>query len=67
MDKDDIIRLECIARVMALTVASQAEIQGMIAENHERECNNLAFAYGEEAFIEVQKNLLNATRSQIGL
>lgn len=67
MDRDDVKAMECVARVMALSVAMAARIEAMKAENSQRESQGKALAYSEDAFFAVGESLLQATRSEIGL
>ena len=53
MNSYDIQKFQNAVFVLGLITCAQAEIAGMIAANKEREYNNLALAYAEEAFDEV--------------
>lgn len=67
MDSDDVKAMQCVARVMAIAVATAAKIEGMKATNFERRENGYALAYDEVAFTEVENELMQSTRSEIGL
>jgi hypothetical protein len=67
MEHDDVKSMECVARVIALSVSMAARLEAMKAENSQRESQGKAMAYGEEAFFAVGESLLQATRSEIGL
>lgn len=66
MDGDDLIRLECITRVQAMTVVISARIEGMKAENAERLSNGYAIAYDAEAFRAEAAELESLLLDQIG-
>jgi len=47
----------CAAEIVAAAVASNATIQGMVADNSERLANGSAIAYDGKAFAEVRQEL----------
>jgi hypothetical protein len=67
MTDEQLIKLECIARVQAITVAISARVEGMRAKNAERLSNGHAVAYDDEAFSDVESELMSVLRCQIGL
>ena len=66
MESDDVKAMASVARVMALSVAITARIEGMKAANTEREKNGYALAYGESAFFEVEQELITLVSAEIG-
>lgn len=65
--QDAITAMQCVVRVSAVTAAITARVEGMKAANAERQANNEALAYDAKAFFEAEEELLQVTRSQIGL
>ena len=65
--KEHLIKFECSVRVMAMSVAIHARIEGMKAANAMRQENGEALAYGREAFAEAEQEILNLLGTQIGL
>lgn len=67
MDSDLVRSMECVARVMAMATALNARLESMKAANQKRLSDGYALAYDESAFAEVEEEMANVIRSQIGL
>jgi hypothetical protein len=65
--KEHLITFECSVRVMAMSVAISARIEGMKAANFERKESGLALAYDRQSFLEAELEMLDLIRTQIGL
>ena len=64
--KEQLSTFECSVRVMAMSVAIHARIEGMKAANVVRQENGHALAYNRAAFLEAEGEMLNLIRTQIG-
>ena len=64
---DDVIKMMCVARVMAMSTALNARIEAMKAANQRRLSDGYALAYDEKAFAEIEEEMANLVRSEIGL
>jgi hypothetical protein len=65
--EDVVIKLEGSVRVMALTTAIKARIEGFKAANLERSSNGEAAAYSASEFFAAEHELVELVKSQIGL
>lgn len=66
MESDDVKAMASVARVMALSVAITARIEGMKTANTDRERNGKAIAYDEKHFFEAEQELINLVSAEIG-
>jgi hypothetical protein len=66
MDEDIAIKMECVARVMAMAAVIHARVEGMKAANAERARFGDAAAYPASEFFNAERELTDFYTSQIG-
>jgi hypothetical protein len=67
VESDDVLKMVCVARVMAKSTALNARIESMKAANQRRLSDGYSLAYDEAAFTKVEEEMANLVRYEIGL
>ena len=66
MDEEIALKMECVARVIAMAGVINARIEGMKAANAERLANGAAQCYDANEFFVAERELADFYSSQIG-